>query len=407
MLLKPETNVKAEILTRGVVFTQAALERSMKDNAKGQNMVYNAPLGGEVGRPQELFLQGHDGYITVVSCVSAHHFTSPVKVDVTTQGELACFIDDECMTNEVQVSFVPQPDYYFKKLANGDFVKKYISACGYDELNIIPWKGCFISKACKFCGVNIVATQNDTNSMHAFNLSRYESLWDESKEEYLANLSDSIEYALQSECYSEHMHVIIISGNLSDKMLDKQSDIYCDIVSHIKDQIKDKTTEGVIAVITPPKDDARLQKLKDAGVEIVVFNLEVGNEPWFSKYCPGKSHLGRDFFIDKLKQAVKVFGRGKAWTNFVLGLEPIEPLLELCDELASHGIVSSANVLHLDEGNRLDCKPPSKEDVVTFFYQLSEINKKYGFDAFYCSKALRTSLSNEMHDGRFILVTTV
>jgi hypothetical protein len=77
--------------------------------------------------------------------------------------------------------------------------------------------------------------------------------------------------------------------------------------------------------------------------------------------------------------------------------------LALCEELAGHGIVSSANVLHVDEGSRLDCDPPSKESVTEFFYELSNINRRHGFDAFYCAKALRTSLSNEMHDGRFNL----
>jgi len=403
MRLKPETNVKVEILTRGVIFSAAAIQLSLADNAKGQNMVYNAPLGGEIGRPQELFLQGLDGYTTVVSCVSAHGLTEPVKIDVLESGILVCYINDECITKEVIVSYVPQPDYYFKKLSNGDLAKKYISACGYDEMNIIPWAGCLISKTCKFCGVNSIAVKNDTDGLHAFNLSRYDTFWNESKDSYLKYLSESIDLALESECYSEHMHVIIISGNLSDIMLDKQADIYCEIARHIKEQIKNKSTEGIVAVISPPKDPSRLNKLKESGVEIVVFNLEVGNEPWFSKYCPGKSNLGRDFFIERLKQGAEIFGRGKSWTNFVLGLEPIDLLLELCEDLASFGVVSSANVLHLDDGNRLDCLPPSKEDVITFFYELSKINEKHGFDAFYCSKALRTSLSNEMHDHRFYI----
>lgn len=401
MLLKSETNVKAEILTRGVVFSPSSLERSIADNAKGQNMTYNAPKGGEVGRPQEIFLKGDDGYTTVASCVSAHGFLKPVTVDILKTGELACFIDGECITDEVDVSFVPQPEYYFKKLSNGDYAKKYISACGYDEMNIIPWKGCAISSLCKFCGVNKVAVQNEMDSLHACNFTKDDILWEKSKGSYLKHLSESIDHALQSDCYSEHMHVILISGNLSDQLLDKQADIYCEIASHIKNQVSGKTTEGIIAVISPPKDHDRLIKLKESGVEIVVFNLEVGNDPWFSKYCPGKSNIGREFFIEKLKEAAAVFGKGKSWTNFVLGLEPIKPLLELCEELASHGIVSSANILHLDEGSRLDCQTPTKEEVIFFFHELYKINKKYGFDAFYCSKALRTSLSNEMHDGRF------
>lgn len=403
MILKPETDLKAEMLTRGVVFTPAAMDRAARDNAKGQNLVYNAPKGFAKGRPQEFFLEGEDGYRTVVSCVSAHGMREPVTVDVSATGELVCRIGNDSASDRVNVSFVKQPEYYAKTLANGDLAQKYVSACGYDELNIIPWKGCLISSVCKFCGVNSVAVKNPNDALHAAHLRKNDLGWDCVKNAYLSSLSESIGHALQAECYSEHMHVILISGNLPDDQLNMQADIYADIASHIHDQVREKSTEGIVAVITPPHDLTKLDKLKQAGVSIAVFNLEVGNDPWFTKYCPGKSALGRDFFIERLKHAVSVFGRGKSWTNFVLGLEPIDELLALCEELASHGIVSSANVLHVDEGSRLDCHPPTKETVIQFFHALSDINRRHGFDAFYCAKALRTSLSNEFQDHRYTL----
>lgn len=402
MILLPETDLKAEILARGVVFTSAAIDSAISVGAKRQNLVYNAPKGYSQERPQELFLEADDGYRTVVSCVSAHGKSDPVTVDVAVTGELVCYIGKQIVSKRVKVNFVKQPEYYAKRLASGDLAQKYISACGYDELNIIPWKGCLISSVCRFCGVNSVAVKNPNDALHATHLRPGALGWEAARTPYLNNLSESIGHALKAECYSEHMHVILISGNLPDEQLDQQADIYCDIAAHIKDQVASKSTEGIIAVITPPHDLGRLDKLKQAGVEIVVFNLEVGNDPWFSKYCPGKSALGRDFFIERLKQAAVVFGRGKSWTNFVLGLEPVDELLTLCEELARHGIVSSANVLHVDEGSRLDCAPPSKETIIHFFHKLSQINKRHGFEAFYCSKALRTSLSNEFQDGRWI-----
>lgn len=401
MILLPETDLKAEILTRGVVFTPAAIDYAVSMGAKGQNLVYNAPKGFARERPQELFLEGADGYRTVVSCVSAHGKREPVTVDVAASDELVCRIGEQAASDHVKVSFVKQPEYYAQPLASGDLAQKYISACGYDELNIIPWKGCLISSVCRFCGVNSVAVKNPSDALHAAHLRPGALSWEEVRASYLGNLSESIDLALQAECYSEHMHVILISGNLRDDQLDQQADIYCDIAAHIKGQIASKSTEGIVAVITPPHDLGRLEKLKQAGVATVVFNLEVGNDPWFSKYCPGKSALGRDFFIERLKRAAIVFGRGKSWTNFVLGLEPVDELLALCEELAGHGIVSSANVLHVDEGSRLDCDPPTKETVIRFFHGLAKINHRHSFEAFYCAKALRTSLSNEFQDRRW------
>lgn len=402
MILLPETDLKAEILTRGIVFTPAAIEHATHMGAKGQNLVYNAPKGFAPERPQELFLEGEDGYRTVVSCVSPHGKCEPVKIDLSDSGELVCRIGERAASSHVKISFVKQPEYYSQRLSSGESAQKYVSACGYDELNIIPWKGCLISNVCRFCGANSVAVKNPSDALHAAHLRPGALGWEGARASYLGNLSESIELALKAECYSEHMHVILISGNLPDDQLNQQADIYCDIATHIKEQVSAKSTEGIVAVITPPQDLGRLQRLKQAGVAIVVFNLEVGNDPWFSKYCPGKHALGRDYFIERLKYAATIFGRGKSWTNFVLGLEPVDKLLSLCEELAGHGIVSSANVLHLDEGSRLDCAPPSKETIIRFFQGLAEINHRNGYKAFYCAKALRTSLTNEFQDKRWV-----
>jgi hypothetical protein rflaF_17919 len=115
---------------------------------------------------------------------------------------------------------------------------------------------------------------------------------------------------------------------------------------------------------------------------------------------PGKADIGYDHILESLYYASEVFGRGHSWSNFVLGLEPMDGLLKINEKLAMNGVVSSANVLHLDKGNRLDCTIPDFDDVIRYFYELSGILKQYDFKPFYCEKALRTSLSNEAFNGR-------
>lgn len=55
-MIKEETLLKAKILTSGVIFSSEALKYAKKYGAKGQNLVYNAPLCFEKYRPQELLL---------------------------------------------------------------------------------------------------------------------------------------------------------------------------------------------------------------------------------------------------------------------------------------------------------------------------------------------------------------
>ena len=393
-----ETYVKAQILARGVRFSEGALLRATSVNAKLQNLNYNLPLNAASNRPQELLLTGADGYETVVSCVSPTGRGANVLVDIDANGDLTAAIDGALM-NGLAVAFVTEPEYYLKPLSNGEIAKKYVSACGYDELNILPWKGCAISEVCKFCGVNSVAQANTLGDSSASSMKSYAE-WEDYKPRYLPYLKEAVELAIGAECYRKHAHVILISGNLSDKNLDLQSVVFAEIAKYLHPSVEKISTEGIVAVITPPADLALIDGLKGSGVSVVVFNLEVANDPWFSRYCPGKSNIGRDFILARLEHAVSVFGKGNVWTNFVLGLEPIDKLLETCEQLARKGIASSANVLHLDHGNSLDCAVPDFVEIIGFFRELDKIIRKYHFKPLYCAKALRTSLANEASAGR-------
>ncbi len=397
--MKNESFLKAEILTRGVVFSPSTLIHGQVTKAKQQNLCYNAPEKFERTRPQELSLTGEDGYKTVVSCVAPTGNGKPVHINMV-GGRLVAEVEDKPW-EEVKLCYVKKPDYYSRLTSTGYPVRNLVSACGLDELNILPWRGCAVSAACKFCGVNAVASvTGETDFFTAIDLSNNHEIWEQRRDEYLTNLKEAIGLALEDECYKNHVHAIIISGNLSDPQLDYQADIYAELVSAIKPILKPVATEGIVAVITPPHDFNRLKKLKAAGIDIVVFNLEVANEPWFSKYCPGKAALGRDFIIDRLKAALPVFGHGRVWCNFVLGLEPQDRLLQVCQGLANAGIVPGANILHLDHGNRLDCYIPKAKDVIDFYNHLAKLYHDNKLAPFYCSQALRTSLANEAWDGR-------
>ena len=116
-------------------------------NAKIQNLVYNKPINVQDTRPQELLIRNSlDSYEITVSCVAPIKTQTrrPVKVDVRDDKLIALYEDRP--VEGVEIMFVKEPEYYRKKLHNGLDVKKFVSACGLDELNIFPWKGCAISK---------------------------------------------------------------------------------------------------------------------------------------------------------------------------------------------------------------------------------------------------------------------
>lgn len=395
-IIRPETLLKAKILTHGIIFSEGALKFAVESNAKIQNAVYNMPINSVDTRPQELIIKNcGDAYETVVSCVAPVKSRSPIEIFFENEKLIA--VHEGNVINDVEINFVTEPDYYKKFLSNGLDVKKFVSACGLDELNIFPWKGCAISKCCKFCGVN--------NFIRADDLSAHKispQVWNNLRKNYLENLSEAVSIAAKSDCYAEHLHVILISGNLPDELLNLQADIFADIARKIEPILRDKSTEGLILVITPPNDIERLKKLRDAGISKVVFNLEAIQPEYFKNFCPGKNILGYKFFIERLDAAVKIFGRGNTWSNLVFGLESAEESLRLCGKMADKGVVMSANVLHMDTGNRLNCEVPNFDATINFFFELEKINSAHGFKPYYCAKALRTSLTNEAHDGRIL-----
>ncbi|HIA77488.1 MAG TPA: hypothetical protein EYO05_04770 [Gammaproteobacteria bacterium] len=176
--------------------------------------------------------------------------------------------------------------------------------------------------------------------------------------------------------------------------------IYSDIASVITSQHPGRFTEGAVAVTAPPNDLRLLKRMYESGIEVGVFNLEAFSPQAFAVHCPGKRAIGREHYLSALIEGVKVFGWGKSWCNFVLGLEPIDVLLAGCEELAAQGVTPGANVLHLDHGATLNCTPPTIEEVIYFFSGLADIYRKYDHRPYYCELALRTSLANEAFADR-------
>ena len=420
-----ESLAKAYILTHGVRFSPAALDHAEAIGAKRQNMVYNLPAADaaicgrdavglavvlerdRAARPQELFLTGDDGYTVCVSAVAPVQGRECATVDFS-EDRLALTTPTrpDVGGRIAAMDYVPQPAYYGLRTASGRPVPRWVSACGYDEMNVWPWHDCAIGQVCSFCGINNVQNRagRDVDLVHALDLRResdVDEYWRGIREEVLTEITEAVALAINDDCYREEIHLILISGNLADHQLDAQAVIYADIAAAIIRRHQGRFTEGAVAVTAPPRDPHLLWRMREAGIEVGVFNLEAFTPSAFSRHCPGKHRLGRDHYLRTLTCGVEVFGRGRSWCNFVLGLEPIRDLLVGCEHLASLGVTPGANVLHRDHGASLQCEPPSLDEVLCFFADLARIYRRHELRPFYCQRALRTSLANEAFAGRF------
>lgn len=422
--MQAESLAKAYILTHGVRFTVAALHHAEAVGAKRQNMVYNLPavdretdspsskglaiVGEQVlaARPQELFLTGDDGYTVCVSAVSPVEGRECAIIDFS-KNRLALTTPARAEVGRslANAEFVPQPAYYGLSTTSGRPVSRWVSACGYDEMNVWPWHDCAIGQVCSFCGINAVQRQagRKTDLVHALDFRRepdVDKIWRGIREAVLAEIAEAVALAIDDDCYREEIHLILISGNLADHQLDTQAMIYADIAAAITGQHRGRFAEGAVAVTAPPRNLEQLWQMREAGIEVGVFNLEAFTPSAFSRHCPGKQRLGRNHYLRTLKRGVEVFGRGKSWCNFVLGLESSADLLVGCEQLASEGITPGANVLHRDHGAGFLGAPPCLDEVLSFFADLALIYRRHELRPYYCERALRTSLANEAFAGR-------
>jgi hypothetical protein len=153
-----------------------------------------------------------------------------------------------------------------------------------------------------------------------------------------------------------------------------------DIVNGIRQITKQPLVPGSVSIV-PPKKRYYVDKLKDAGIEYLTYNLEVFDPSLFRSFCPGKDKIGRDYYMDELDYAVKLFGEGKVRSNFVAGLEPLDSLLAGFRELAEIGVVSTVTLLHLKKGTDFEkeIQRPGLEYYIKLFREMYKINNKFGF----------------------------
>lgn len=119
------------------------------------------------------------------------------------------------------------------------------------------------------------------------------------------------------------------------------------------------------------------EKLKEAGVSEVKYNIEVADSEIFKQVCPGLSET--DVF-GELKEAVRLFGRGKVFSNVIIGLgETDESVEQMIEKLAEIGVIACVRPIYENDLRKGDCfmERPSKERLLRLFEMQKRVSQKY------------------------------
>ncbi len=162
--------------------------------------------------------------------------------------------------------------------------------------------------------------------------------------------------------------ISLTSGVLSDP---EEEEEY--VISVVKALKKFDIPVGV-SIYPTGRTAARLHEL---GVSEVKFNLEAATGRIFSVMCPGTD---RELIMDELVQSAALFGKGKVFSNIIIGLGETDEELECCvRELASKGIIPVLRPLS-PSGELKGRKRPSASRLIRIFRMHSRVLLEEGLD---------------------------
>lgn len=111
--------------------------------------------------------------------------------------------------------------------------------------------------------------------------------------------------------------------------------------------LDDQTVDSVelLLYITPPEQHAVIDRYFSMGASRIVCCLEVWDDRLAESITPGKrSFTAKQRHLDALTYIAEKYGPGKAFSIFIIGLEPLETLTQGAKWLAERGVIPSASV---------------------------------------------------------------
>lgn len=122
------------------------------------------------------------------------------------------------------------------------------------------------------------------------------------------------------------------------------------------------------------------RRFYEAGVSEVKYNVETMDREIFKKVC---GDLSLDAIMDRLREAVDVFGKNRVFSNFIIGLgESDDSVRDGIETLAKMGVIPVLRPVNPHPLRAGDCftERPSPERLLKLAKLEAEILKKYGLD---------------------------
>lgn len=230
------------------------------------------------------------------------------------------------------ISFPPKNDFYIQKTSSGlPFIGNSVLQ-GVDWVAfqcLWPCEYAASGKPCQFC----------------FSGAEHEALAKKKKELPKAicptDVAEIVKYAIEKAgCNS-----IQITGG-STFNADKERRIINSYLKAINQMVgREKIKGDILLYITPPDVLSVIDDYFALGANKIGCSIEIWDETLAETVTPGKiAYTTRKRHLDALEYTVNKYGVGKAFSNFIIGVEPFESLKEGATYLAQRGIIPTASI---------------------------------------------------------------
>ena len=151
------------------------------------------------------------------------------------------------------------------------------------------------------------------------------------------------------------------------------------VILHMCERIRKYTAMPVYLMCLPPDPEA-VKEYYHAGVNEFAFNLEIYDRGLAKKYMPGKGCIPLKRYLDAFDAAVSLAGKnGAVRCAFIVGLEPMDSLLEGIELICRRGVAPILSVFRPIPGTELgEMIPPSDEWLYEVMEKSERICRRYG-----------------------------
>jgi hypothetical protein len=330
--------LKALIVSRGVKVSNEVYERFAGTSRLSRNpLECNTTLLPDGTVVQLTDLAFHMSYINQAMSWGAlrqlrymSQLRTPFRLALDERSDPAIFHNEEKVT---QVGFPPPTDFYRQRTSTGIPFLANAVLQGTQWLSFQSLWKCDYACAGQPCQYCYSGGELHSIARRKKPLPRYPAPDD---------VAEIVEYAV---CVERCADSIQITGGSTFDVREEYRGI-ADILRAMDERVGRENISGeVLIYVTAPDEPNLVEELFASGADRLSISLEIWDENLARKIMPGKmKYTGRQRHLDALTYIAEKYGKNKACSNFIVGLEPAESMLEGAEYLAAKGIVPIASV---------------------------------------------------------------